>query len=266
MAIDRDQLRISPLEEMTIRWETIGKNRYPLIIIDNFYRNPEYVNQLVHSLDFADPDGGHTHAFATLAHSTTEIYEFIWEQYACKWGGTGLRATIDLWEFYRSLPPGSGLLTRREDPHSDWGCLLAGLVYLTPDHCCRGGTAFYRHRQTGAEEKLPPRKWLIRTNVHPSVLQQLNAYNVYRSFKESSIQDYRAFLDAIPSKTQGNQFHLTASNEVWEQTKLVEMKFNRLIVYPGFVLHKAIYEEDWFDGDVTERRLTQNFFLEFPTS
>lgn len=265
MTIDAEQLRISELDDMIIQWETIGKNRYPLFIVDNFYRSPEFVHELASQLEFAEPDGGHTHASAAFSHSTAEIYQFICEQYARKWGVTQLRGQVDQWCFYRSLPSGSPLPTRREDPHSDWDNLLAGLVYLTPDRCCRGGTGFYRHRKTDAEEKLPPPKWLEKMKVHPDVVQQLIAFDVYRSFRESSIQGYRAFIDAIPFKTEGNRFHLSESNDVWERTKLVEMKFNRLIVYPGFTLHKAVYEEGWFDGDVRERRLTQNFFFEFPT-
>lgn len=250
---------------MTIQWETVGTNRYPLMVVDNFYRNPEHVRQLAHSLDFENPNGRHTHSSATLAQSTREIYQFLREEYAEKWRVTELLGRVDQWRFYRSLRSRSTMPTRREDPHSDWEYLLAGLIYLTPDQYCRGGTGFYRHRKTGAEEKLPPLEWLLNANVPPSIIQRLNDFSVYRAFEESEIEDYRQFLASIPFKTKGNKYHLTASNEKWELTRLVEMKFNRLIMYPAFSLHKAIYEEDWFDDDVTKRRLTQNFFFKFPT-
>ncbi len=88
--------------------------------------------------------------------------------------------------------------------------------------------------------------------------------NVYNAFKQSGELDYQAFLNRIPFKTQGNKYHLATSNEHWQQTKVIEMKFNRLILYPAFLLHTPIYQEDDFDGPIEQRRLTQNLFFRYP--
>ncbi len=266
MIIDAQKLKLSDTSDLQISRETIGRNQYPLLIVDNFYAHPEYVHQLAQSLYYENPKGMHIHASSVISLSTGEIYDFIHEHYAKSWrvGRDQLLGLSNKWRFFRSVPSGSSLPTIREDPHADGKFLFAGLIYLTPDAYCKGGTGYYRHRLTGAEEKPPSATWLRRAKVPPSIIQKLNEYDVHRSFKESGQKDYDKFMKSIPSKTTGNKYHLAGSNETWQLTKMADMKFNRLIVYPAFVLHKAIFEEDWFDGEISRRRLTQNFFFKFP--
>jgi len=261
------RFRLSPIEKLEISQRTIGDNAYPLLIIDNVYQNPDSLRHFIHKQRFSDPNGKHINALASVNVSTHKLYHFIYEYYAKAWGVSGvekMRARANVLRFHRSLPSGSGLPIRREDPHSDGKFFLAGLVYLTPDQYCKGGTGFYKYRHTGAEEKPPSVSWLRSMNVEEGVVEKLNDFNVYRAFKQSDDSDYQTFLQRIPFKTQGNQYHLSTSNDDWELTQLVPMKYNRLILYPAFVLHKAIYAEDDFDGPIEQRRLTQNFFFKYP--
>jgi len=262
------RLRLSPLDEQVVTRINIGDNKYPLLIVDNFYQNPELLAQFVHKQVFFNPNGKHINALATVKANTHKIYQFIYQHYAKQWGVeqfNQLKARQNVLKFHRSLNSGSHLPIRREDPHSDGKFFLAGLVYLTPDQYCKGGTGFYKFRQTGAEEKPPSKEWFRSRKVTPQVINKLNEYNVYRAFEESTIDSYSEFLKLIPFKTQDNKYHLISSNDTWELTHLVPMKFNRLILYPAFIMHKAIYPEDGFDGTNQQRRLTQNFFFKYPT-
>ena len=45
----------------------------------------------------------------------------------------------------------------------------------------------------------------------------------------------------------------------FELVHLAEMKYNRFIMYPCNILHKAIDQEGWFEDDL--HRLTQVFYL-----
>ena len=266
MLIDTTQLRLSDRTDMQVTWDTIGNNHYPLLVVDNFYANPAYVAGLAHSLCYDDPKGHHINASTVIALSTDEIFQFVHDVYAQKWQikRNQILGLENRWRFFRSALSGSGLPIRREDPHADGKFILAGLVYLTPDAYCRGGTGFYRHRETNAEEVPPSLEWLRQTKVPAGIIRTMQKYNVYDAFKASGKKDYDQFKSLIPSKNTGNRYHLAGSDEKWKLTKLVEMKYNRFIMYPAFVLHKAIYEEDWFDGPLTQRRLTQNFFFRFP--
>ena len=98
----------------------------------------------------------------------------------------------------------------------------------------------------------------------PGALRMIDELAAFRNFETSNFENYEDYIKQLPRKTSENQFHLSGSNDVWEQTKLVDMKFNRLLLYPAFVLHKAIFEEHWFGSALDERRLTLNFFFKFP--
>jgi hypothetical protein len=51
------------------------------------------------------------------------------------------------------------------------------------------------------------------------------------------------------------------SDETWERTKVVDMRFNRLVLYPGSLLHTLHMELGAFGDIPTTRRLTQNVYL-----
>jgi len=55
--------------------------------------------------------------------------------------------------------------------------------------------------------------------------------------------------------------YLTHSNEHFELLGKIEAKFNRLAIYPGFVLHSGEIAGDWIEGEerFTNPRLTQRF-------
>lgn len=165
-----------------------------------------------------------------------------------------------------TIHSGADLPIRREDPHSDGMFFIAGVLYLTADEFCKGGTGFYRYRAPGAEEKPPSSAWFNDHRVPDSVVNALGKYRPYRAYNESDYKSYDEFIKCIPFKTNGNRYHLSSSNEHWELRQVVPMKYNRSILYPAFAIHKAIYNEADFDGPSENRRLTENFFFKYPKS
>jgi hypothetical protein len=53
---------------------------------------------------------------------------------------------------------------------------------------------------------------------------------------------------------------ITESNEDWELLKLIEMKFNRLVLYGGRSFHSGYIQDGWFGESLKTRRLTLNMF------
>lgn len=261
------RFRLSPKSNQIFTWMSIGENQYPLLVVDNFYADPDWVAKMAHTQNFQNPHGMHINSLANVVGNKKRINRFIFEHFAKKLGVTKLRSLhgdTDVHKFYRSMPSATDLPIRREDPHSDGVFFIAGVLYLTPNELCKGGTGFYRNRATGAEEKPPSPMWLSENRVTDSVVNALGKYNIYRAYRASSFNSYEEFRKSIPSKTHGNRYQLSTSNEHWELRQVVPMKYNRLILYPAFAIHKAIYQEDDFDGPEENRRLTENFFFKYP--
>ncbi len=62
-----------------------------------------------------------------------------------------------------------------------------------------------------------------------------------------------------PPPNDGAGF-ITQSNGDWEFLQLVEMRYNRLVLYKGRVFHSGYIEDGWFGESLATRRLTLNMF------
>lgn len=135
-----------------------------------------------------------------------------------------------------------GLVTRKPEeldviqvvPHVDavGPRCLASLIYLCePEH---GGTAFFRHRQTGFER-------LTGDNI--------DAYNVARRAE---------------TEKGGGQSYIVGDNSLFERIGGVDARFNRLVIYNGNLLHSGQVNPERLSTDPKLGRLTLNFFMTGP--
>lgn len=86
----------------------------------------------------------------------------------------------------------------------------SGIIFLTPDTHCQGGTHFFRHKRTGWE--MAP--------VWPGMAEQAGYENA-----DIALQSILKDDGADRSK--------------WEQTMTLPMKYNRLILFRGYLWHDA---------------------------
>ena len=116
---------------------------YSLVVIDNFYNNPDEVREFALSQDF-NVDGnypGHrTQSFLTPSvkeeinsHIRAHHGEIIWPDREDSYCGAFQYTTA------------SDRTWIHADGWNDW----AGVCYLTPDAPLTAGTALYRHKETG---------------------------------------------------------------------------------------------------------------------
>lgn len=98
----------------------------------------------------------------------------------------------------------------------------AALLYLTLPENCAGGTAFWQHRKTGFS-------WLP------------NAQEVRR-------------LGKSPARVEADLRADAENTDKWDQIQTVDMKFNRLAVYPTKRFHSRI--SGGFGTDLKSARLT----------
>ena len=103
------------------------------------------------------------------------------------------------------------------------------MCYLNFDEDCTGGTAFYRHKPTGTE--------IVKT------LDQFK--DIYKIDKE--YYDSNGYPD----------FYVGNGDNQWELIGKVNMKFNRMVLYPENIFHSAFLEKNDF---MKNNRKTQLLF------
>jgi len=130
----------------------------------------------------------------------------------------GFPVKIDL-EFYRAGLEGMQQPTwiHMDSICSEWVCVW----YLTPDHLCQGGTAFWRHREID-RERIP------QAEMTEGLAERIN-------------RD-------------------THDESRWEMIALAEMRFNRAIIYPTSQFHSQYPRGGFGQPPETGRLVWCSFF------
>ena len=213
----------------------IGKERQPVVIIDDFFSRPDVlINEA--KLSRFEPRGrfypgirapGNVNYLAENMALLTNILKDVFEieqgvrVIECNFSLV-TTAPEDL-QPIQCLPHYDGLDTGR----------FALLHYLSAKD--KGGTAFYRHRQTGFETITDER------------------FERYKTTLEAE-----AKVNGLPMKQYFNE-----SSDQFEQLLKIEARPNRMIIYRSVTLHSGYIPESFdFTSDVDAGRLTLNTFLQ----
>jgi hypothetical protein len=140
-------------------------------------------------------------------------------------------------------PTGEFRLLHARDPGDPHGCewvhsdaiaeRYAAIVYLNRPEQCRGGTAFYRHRELGLDRM-------------PTAGPEAETIAAHLGLSPEALVD-RLVADG----------HEPA--EHWEPAGMVAMRFNRCVVFESSQFHART---DTFGDTPQTARLTQNFFFD----
>ena len=226
------------MSDQIISIDYLGKEKQPLIMIDNFVPDPQALSHEALDQDFA-PMGPHYPGLRSavaqerLLSFLTPIVPLICEVFGLSrvdvidamYSVVTTKAQ-DLTPIQR-LPHFDGLETER----------LALLHYLSPSS--QGGTAFYRHRLSG-----------------------------YESITKDRFVDYSQKLHAevarigLPAPA-----YISGDTDLFELTKRIEARPNRALIYRGHILHCADLPEglympqDATKDELKQGRLSVNTFL-----
>lgn len=198
-----------------------------LIIVDDFFNDPQAVRDRALSCDYPEAEGPLT--FPGRNSSTTFL-------------PTGLdhvMSTLAAEALVGCPRPeishGKFRITREGDPsrylvHVDPSYLSwVGVIYLSlPEHC-RGGTAFYRHRALNSDR-----------TPSQAVLQAQGFSSIAALLQQDAQEPDR-----------------------WEHIMTVPMRFNRLLFYRPWMWHSAA---DAFGQSKTDARLVYLLFFEAASS
>lgn len=221
---------------MSIRRVLIGTEKRPVLVVDNLFRNAESL------VDFAARTGQFQLApgyypgvrcpapanygslfFEILSAHIEDCFQIRKEQFRY----------IDSF-FSMVTTPRQQLSVAQQIPHFDKPNEndLAVVHYLCDSR--HGGTAFYKHRQTG-----------------------------YEFVDHARSETYMQTLDAQLRQNPLNESnYINKSSELFEQTALFEAVFNRAIIYPCNSLHSGAIPENYsFDVNPATGRLTVTSFI-----
>lgn len=260
---------INPINSLQIQEFEVGRHRWPYVIIDNIYQNPHKVREHVLSLEFLPTQSRHPGMFAQLQSDIDfrPLLEVIHKFYTCKFNYSFQETVQNMRNVSKAL---FACMNRGEEsldkfqgkPHVD-NCYMAGLIYLNPEDCCLGGTGFYQHVETGVETLVMRHN---ATSVHDKkILKNITEKGAFQHYnqtvKEKGLTiSYDEYIESV-IQTEHIKSYMTKSTESWLLIDKVDMKFNRLVLYPGFVLHSAYYKPEWFGTSLEKQRLTQNIFI-----
>jgi len=219
--------------------EFIGKERAPLVVIDDFSADPaalvaaaetgarfrSVVGNFYPGVRAPAPEAYLREVIARLEDPLREIFGLQ---------GAPLKASES--NFSLVTTPPYLLDPRQTIPHFDLTDhrMLAVLHYLCPAD--RGGTSFYRHRGTGFE-------------------------SITRQREDPYLMRLAAEMDALGLPPQA---YVDGDTPQFERIAHVDAAFNRLVAYRSVNLHSASIPRDFgFAQDVRKGRLTLNTFMLF---
>jgi hypothetical protein len=218
----------------------IGNEQTPVIIIDNFaVDNTDLINYAINTSQFSD---GQTNSYPGLRAPLPNTYVI-----------TLLRAVhggicqvyqvpselklVPLTHNYSLLTMAEGeLKLGQRMPHFDntKPYHFAVLHYL--NSATHGNTGFFRHIPTG-----------------------------YEKIRDYRVEHYFDSVEAFVAKNgEPTQNYVTRSDSHFELYHEVEYKPNRLVIYPGNLLHSTIVNTKAdINNSPTSGRLTANIFIDF---
>lgn len=236
-------LALNDPDDMDIRFEQVAGTT--ALVVDNVYRDADYVRGVALSLNFHREAGAYPGYFAFVSISARPMLDLA-NALMRTHIGHDLRFTPfyqDDLSFAVVTKRGDELVAGQRQPHCDGFCAYAGLVYLNPPEQCFGGTSFWRHRRTGLERG-------------PA------ADDPARVLAKAGMSNAAATAPGTSPEDDPGTGYLIASNEAWEMTQAIPMRFNRFVLYSSDIYHSPLYDERDFGATLDTRRLTQNFYFD----
>ncbi|WP_448214160.1 DUF6445 family protein [Colwellia sp. MEBiC06753] len=226
-------------QQFTPMVKTIGHEQPPIIVIDDFVLNLDAAQQLAESASFnQDPNSYYPAVRSQLPNqyiidSLRAVYQGIYKIYQIP---RTFKLQPQLAYFSLINQPANTLSFLQRFPHFDTPrpFYFAVLHYVNDQP--HGGTGFFRHRSTQFE----------RINE-----QRVDGY------MEKCNQEIAELGEPAPA------YHIDNS-EMYELYEVVDYKPNRLVIYPGNLLHSTIVNEATdIDDNPKTGRVTANMFVEF---
>jgi Family of unknown function (DUF6445) len=224
-------------ERLSVVTQHVGCERQPVLVIDDFLRDPEsMVRYAVHEARFQPSPIAYPGIIAPAPNAYVEgLVAALVPMIAATFGVKGETAYLSDCNLSIATFPAEQLHFGQRLPHVD--TFEPGMIAILHYLCAgtHGGTGMYRHRTTGYE----------------SLTQEQNEH-----MKSLIAQDIAR--NPVPAQ------YPNVNSPLFEQTAAFQVRFNRLIAYRSRILHSMIVDANTkLDPDPRRGRLTANTFLQF---
>lgn len=211
-----------PSEDLKVDLYLLEGLCLPIIIIENFYKFPDRVRELIQRLPHPiwKRHPRETKNFIEYMDCRTR-FDTFWYGYSYKIADI-VRYTWDIEverqhdivtnNFLAIQPHPEGSIPH---PHSDSWNVVATVIYLNLSNESSGGTAFYLNKQLNITHA---------ADDPEHYLDQLKKIHV-----DDNIED-------------GRDYFLQGPKRYWELMDMIPMEYNRAIVYPGLYFHGALHK------------------------
>jgi hypothetical protein len=207
-------------------------DKIPMIVIDDFYQDPDEVRTAALEGQFKDTAAGYPGRHERLdPGSNLDVARVVnhVRQVVEKGSGLSVDSQAITTDFSILTTPKEKILKMQSHPHTD-NVALAGLVYLNKKKF--GGTCFYRN-------KLLDSCILLDENTEQ--------YNKLTEDYNKNFKDVEGYV--------------SGSYDSWELIYRTEGKYNQFVMYPGNVFHSVDVVENPDPSQPKLARLTQRFFV-----
>jgi hypothetical protein len=224
-------------ERFSVKVEHAGRERQPVLIVDDVLRDPaEMIRYAANESQFKPPPTLYPGITAKLPDAYVDGLAGVLVPLMGETFGVRVDTAFLVDSFFAlATYPAEQLHFRQRLPHVDCfeACQVAALHYLCDGS--QGGTALYRHRATG-----------------------------YESLNEEKSQQMQCLISQVVASNPVSAEYPNANNRLFEQTANFEAKFNRLIAYRANVLHSmAVTFNTKLSSDPRIGRLTANTNFRF---
>ena len=210
-----------------------GREREPVVVVDNFAADPAALIGEARSTTFAQDPGHYPGLRAAASPAPTAALCAALQPLLRQVFGVANARMVGCFHSLVTKPPAQ-LTPIQRLPHFDGveTGRLALILYLSDPP--QGGTSFYRHRSTGFETITPER------------------FDAYRT----------ALADDVRRCGLPEAKYIGGDTTLFERIDGVQPAFNRAAIYRGCNLHSGDIAEDFrFDPSPLTGRLTLNAFL-----
>jgi Family of unknown function (DUF6445) len=196
---------------------------FPVLCVDNFYDDPDSVREFALKQDFLESPGNYPGNRTKPLHELnrdlflgfcSKLFQLYYPDDDIEWNVQTSFWKVGTLNSDPNSPKNMGWI------HED-GCLLAGVVYLTPGFDNRLGTTIYR--QVGERQK-----------IDHTIMKKF-----YATGQDDNFDD-----------------NITKNNSAFEETVRIGNVYNRLVCFDGYVSHSPSH---YYMGD--ETRMVQVFFV-----
>lgn len=195
-----------------------------IIIVDDFYQNPNEIRSIALSLEYPEPEDGFTYPGKNSKgfHYTQDIHHKFE-----KLVNRNLNPSGDNGNFRISLEKDTHKQDVHVDPAWEWGAVL----YLSDPKDCvdEGGTSFWRHNT-------------------------LHMENCPKTDKEAQFYGYPSYKESWWTTVYGDG----QDRSKWTRYMLCPMKYNRMVMFRTHLWHSHNFN---FGTTLDNGRLVQLFFF-----